>query len=89
MFWINFKKREVTKKKTSTWNTWYDWYGWLISYISEPIPVGRVKTKDYGNRKRAKIVYGNGKKKSEENINKNRRNFLNWKKKMNQLKILG
>ena len=71
-----FEKEELTKKRIFTNNTWYDMYDWSINYILRNI-VGGVKdqimslfkTKDYSKPKRAKAVYGGGKKQSEENIN--------------------
>ena len=57
-------------------------YDWSINYILRNIVDGvkdqimsLFKTKHYSNPKRAKAVYGGGKKQSEENINSIRGNF--------------
>ena len=44
------------------------------------------KTKDYSKLKRAKIVYGGGKKQSEENLTRSIWNFLNKNKKWKKVK---
>ena len=46
MIWINFKEKELTKKRTFTKNTWYDWFSWLISFIPDPIKKNVVGVKD-------------------------------------------
>ena len=46
MIWINFKEKELTKKRTFTKNTWYEWSSWLISFIPDPIKKNLVGVKD-------------------------------------------
>ena len=69
-----FGKKRTSKQK----NIYKKYLVWLINYILEPIikSVERVKdqimslfkTKDYSQPKPVKIVYGDGKKQSKENI---------------------
>ena len=92
-----FEKKKLAKKITFTKNTWYDWYDWLINYIPKPIKttldefndqiMSLLKTKDYNKPGRVKILYGSGKKQSEESIIKSIRNLFKLKKKITQLKI--
>ena len=74
-------KNELTKKRKFTKNTWHD-SSYNYNYFPEPIQkaVGGVKdqilnffkTKDYSKPEPAKIVYGGGRKQSEENIFKSK-----------------
>ena len=97
MIWINFLKKEPTKKRTFTENTWYDWYYRLINYIPEPIQktvdgvkdqiMSVFKTKYYDKQEPVKIVYG-GEKKLNKPKTKNTRNPFLIKKKRKRKKKL-
>ena len=92
MIWINFKKKELKKKRTFIKNIWYDWQDWLINYIPEPIQktVGGVKeqiisffkTKDYSKPEPVKNMYGGGNKLSKPKTQNTRNRFLLKKKKI-------